>query len=123
MQKRPLGVIIAAVFAIFCGLGEIAVGMTGNYLGILSRSIEPSFSATVVGAFYGLGGLSLLVTRRKWGAALSIVFVAAEILGRVYLVMVGIAPSSGIDLIKIVVGGALALALIIYVGWRSFFQP
>lgn len=123
MQRRPVGVMIVAVFAIFCGLGEIVVGVTGNYLGILSSSIEPSLSAAVVGAFYSLGGLSLLVTRQKWGAALSIGLIAAEILGRVYLVMVGIAPSSGIDLIKIIIGGAIALALIVYIGWRSLFQP
>jgi len=41
---------------------------------------------------------------RKWGAALGIAFVAAEILGRGYLVAAGIAPASGIDAIKIVIG-------------------
>lgn len=81
----------------------------------LSRSMRPSFSTAVVGAFYSLGGLSLL-TMKRWGAVLGIVFLSAEILGRVYLVMAGIAPSQGEDVVKIVIGGGIALALILYVG-------
>ena len=49
---------------------------------------------------------------RKLGAALGIVFIACEVRGRLYLVMIGIAPSTGGDALKIVViGGLLALAL------------
>jgi hypothetical protein len=54
----------------------------------------------VIGAFYSLGGLCLL-TMKKWGAALGILFIGAEILGRVYLVMAGIAPSTGPDAMRI----------------------
>ncbi len=45
-----------------------------------------------------------------------------EVFGPVYLVMTGIAPSNGPDAGKIVVGGAIALALVIYIGlkWKSF---
>jgi uncharacterized membrane protein YccC len=59
---------------------------------------------------------------KKWGAALGIIFIGAEILGRVYLVMAGIAPSNGTDAIKIVIGGAIALALILYIWsqWSRF---
>lgn len=94
-RNRPIGIAIVAVFAIIAGLGEIVVGFTGNYLGILSKSIPPAFSTVIVGAVYSLGGLSLLITRKKGGAVLSIIFIGAEILGRVYLVMTGIAPSNG----------------------------
>ncbi len=34
--------------------------------------------------------------------------------GRIYLVATGVAPSSGADAIKIVIGGAIALAIILY---------
>ena len=75
----------------------------------------------VVGAFYSLGALCLL-TMKKWGAALGIFFIGAEILGRVYLVMAGIAPSTGPNAIKIVIGGTIALALILYIWsqWSRF---
>jgi hypothetical protein len=97
------------------------VGFTGNYLGILSKDIRPSLSTAVIGAFYSLGGLSLL-TMRKWGAVLGILFISAEILGRVYLVMAGIAPSSGGDALKVVIGGAIALAVILHIcsQWKKF---
>jgi len=43
------------------------------------------------------------------------------VLGRIYLVATGIAPSSGPDAMKIAMGGAIALALIAYVlsQWRA----
>src|SRR5260370_39836268 len=74
----------------------------------------PCLSTAVIGAFYSLGGLSLL-TMRKWGAVLGILFISVEILGRVYLVMAGIAPSSGGDALKVVIGGAIALVVILYI--------
>jgi hypothetical protein len=58
------------------------------------------------------------LTRKKWGAVLGILFISAEILGRVYLVV----PSKGEDAVKIVIGGAIALAVILYVWsqWKAF---
>jgi hypothetical protein len=120
MKGRPPGIIIVALYAIVTGVGEIVVGVTGNFLGILSNNMKPSFSVAVVGAFYCLGGVASRITRQKWGAALSIAFIGAEILGRVYLVTAGIAPASGADLVKIFVGGAIACALMLYIWRRSF---
>jgi hypothetical protein len=120
-RTQHLGITAVSIFAIIAGLGEVVVGFTGNYLGILSQDIRPSISTAVVGAFYSLGGLSLL-TRKKWGAVLGILFISAEILGRVYLVVADIAPSKGEDAVKIVIGGAIALAVILYVWsqWKAF---
>lgn len=114
-------IIFVAVFAVLCGLDEIVVGRTGNFLGILTRSILPSPATAIVGLFYTLGGLFLL-TMRKWGAALAMMFICAEVLGRAYLVWVGIAPSGGADLAKVAVGGAIALALVGYIAtqWNHF---
>jgi len=68
----------------------------------------------LVGACYGLGG-AFILTSKKWGAALGMALIGAEILGRIYLVTTGVAPNSGPDAIKIAVGAAIALALIGYV--------
>ena len=116
-RTQHVGITAVSIFAIIAGLGEVVVGFTGNYLGILSQDVRPSISTAVVGAFYSLGGLSLL-TRKKWGAVLGILFISAEILGRVYLVV----PSKGEDAVKIVIGGAIALAVILYVWsqWKAF---
>ena len=113
-RTRHVGITAVSIFAIIAGLGEIVVGFRGNYLAILSKDIRPSLSTALVGAFYSLGGLCLLTTK-KWGAVLGILFISAELLGRIYLVVAGIAPSKGEDALKIVVGGAIALAVILYV--------
>jgi hypothetical protein len=89
-RTRPIGITAVSIFAIISGLGEVVVGFKGNYLGILSKDIRPSIATAVIGVFYSLGGLSL------------------EILGRIYLVMSGIAPSKGGDAVKIVIGGAIS---------------
>jgi hypothetical protein len=120
-QGRGWGIVAAGVFAIVAGLGEIIVGVEGNYLGILSKPLEPSAVTALVGACYCLGGVFIL-TLRKWGVALGMALIAAEILGRIYLVAAGVAPNTGPDAIKIAVGAAIALALIGYVAsqWRRF---
>jgi hypothetical protein len=41
------------------------------------------------------------------GAALGIFFIACEVLGRLYRVMIGIAPSTGCDTLKIAIGGLI----------------
>jgi hypothetical protein len=61
--------VAAGVFAIVAGLGEIIVGVEGNYIGILSKPLEPSAVTALVGACYCLGGVFIL-TLRKWGVAL-----------------------------------------------------
>ena len=92
----PSGIALVGAFATIAGIGEIVVGSTGNYSGILAHSIPPATSTIIIGAFYSLGGLSIF-TMRKLGAALGIFFIACEVLGRLYLVMIGIAPSTGGD--------------------------
>ena len=66
-----VGIALVGAFATVAGIGEIVVGLTGNYLGILAHSIPPATSTIIIGAFYSLGGLSIL-TMRKSGAALGI---------------------------------------------------
>jgi hypothetical protein len=120
-RPRHLGITLVSIFAIVSGINEIVVGITGNFLGILSKDLPPSFATALVGAFYSLAGLSLQ-TMKKWGAVLGIVFLSAEILGRIYLVVARVAPSKGGDAVKILVGGLIALALIVYVAfqWKKF---
>jgi len=116
--RRPLGIVIVGIFALVAGLGEVVVGFTGNYLGILAHNITPSFATGVVGLFYSLGGFFLLITRKKWGAILAVACIGAEIFGRMYLVATGVAPGHGADAIKIVIGGLIAFALILYILWK-----
>ena len=119
-SRRPKGVLIVAVTVIVFGLGEVWVGWSGNYLGILSTRMPTSAVTAIVGMFYILGGVALLITPRTWGTVLSLIFIGAEVLGRIYLVIVGVAPRRGADLTKIVVGGVIAVGFMLYIGLRSF---
>jgi hypothetical protein len=89
--KGRLGILVVGLLAAIAGIGEIVVGFTGNYLGILSHAIAPSMATAIIGALYSLGGLFIL-TMRKWGAAIGVICIGAEVLGRIYLVATGIAP-------------------------------
>ncbi len=80
----------------------------------LKTWFEERLKTIILGSFYCLGGLSFL-TMRKWGAALGMIFVAAELLGRVHLVATGISAASGDDAIKIIISGVIALAITVYV--------
>lgn len=73
------------------------------------------------GLLYMAGGLVTL-TLRKWGAALGIVCIGGEILGRVYLVASGLFPLNATNASSIVAGTVIALAFALYIGlrWRRF---
>ncbi len=120
VPRRPRGVLVVAVIVIVFGLGEVWVGWSGNYLGILSTRMPTSAATAIVGLLYILGGVALLITRRTSGTVLSLIFIGAEVLGRVYLVHVGVAPQRGADLCKIVLGGIFAVGFMLYISLRSF---
>jgi hypothetical protein len=120
-QPRRTGIAIAAGYCIFAGLSEVWVGITGNWMGLLSKPLKPSFWTALVGSFYVFAGVSLLPQRRT-GAILGIIFILLEVLGRVHLVRIGTYPSRGSDFVKSVVGGTIALLLVAYLisQWRKF---
>ncbi|NLF52312.1 MAG: hypothetical protein GX577_14380 [Leptolinea sp.] len=107
------GVILVAIYCIIAGLAEIWVGITGNWMGILSTPLKPSFWTALIGIFYLLAGISL-IPQNKPGAVLGIVFIGLEILARINLVLIGVYPSQGVDLFKSIIGAIIALALIFY---------
>jgi hypothetical protein len=108
---------------ILFGVAEVMTSFTGNFLGVFSTS--PSSASTYVGAAAGscyvAGGLFTL-TMKKWGAALGIVFIGAEIAGRVYLVMSGLYPFNGADAGGIIAGTAIAVVFAVYIAlrWNKF---
>ena len=111
------GILAVGVFAIVAGCRRGHRRACWKFSRHLESQHAPSFTTALVGAFYSLGGASIL-TLQKWGAALGIVFIGAEIAGRIYLVGTGLAPSSGADLVKIIIGGATTFAVVAYVAFR-----
>jgi len=120
-KPRRTGITIAAGYCIFAGLSEIWAGITGNWMGLLSEPLKPSFRTALVGSAYVAAGISLL-SKRRTGALLGVVFVLLEVLGRVHLVRTGRYPSGGPDFVKSLIGGAIAILVVVYVTaqWRRF---
>lgn len=120
---RPSGIIIAGVLMIVFGIAEVATGFTGHFLGGISvtTSTEYTIAAAAAGSCYSLAGVFIL-TMRKWGAGLGIIFLCAELLGRVYLVSTGLYPFSGTDESAVIAGSIIAVLFALYIGlrWNKF---
>ena len=120
---RPKGIVVAGLLMVIFGIAEVATGFTGRFFGGISvtTSTEYTVAAAASGACYSLAGLSVL-TMRKLGAGLSILFICAELLGRIYLVSAGLYPLSGIDESSFIAGSIIALIFILFIGlrWKSF---
>jgi hypothetical protein len=118
-QRRPWGILIVACLLILFGAAEVVTGFTHNFFGITtsSRTIFTSSSAAI-GACSVVGGL-LILTMKKWAAALAIVLLAADIGGRVALVATGLYPTnSARNTFSIIAGTVIAALFAVYIGWR-----
>ena len=122
-QGRPRGIIIVAFLMILFGLAEMVTGFTHNFFGITtSRVTIFTYSAAAIGAFYVVAGL-LILTMQKWAAALAIVLLGADIIGRIGLVVVGLYPTDSLEnTLAIIAGTVVAFIFAIYIGrkWKSF---
>jgi hypothetical protein len=120
----PPGITIIALLMIVFGFAEIATGLTHNFLGIISTSDAKiaSYAAAAIGAFYAVGGM-LVLTRKKWAAALAVALLIADVLGRIALVATGLFPiSSPIQITSVSTGTVIAIAFAFYISikWTVF---
>jgi hypothetical protein len=46
-----VGIVLVGALATIAGIGEMIVGLTGNYLSILAHSIPPATSTIIIGAW------------------------------------------------------------------------
>lgn len=120
---RPRGIVVVALLMILFGLAEVVTGFTHNFFGITTSHVTLfSYSAAAIGAFYVVAGV-LILTMKQWAAALAIVLLGADIVGRVALVVTGLYPLSSLEqVVGIVIGTAVAVIFAIYIGakWRLF---
>ena len=123
-QGRPRGIIIVAFLMILFGLAEVVTGFTHNFFGITtSRVTIFTYSSVAIGAFYVVAGL-LILTMQKWAAALAIMLLGADIIGRVALVVVGLYPTDSLEnTLGIIAGTVIAVIFATYIGWEwKFFR-
>ena len=118
-QGRPWGIIIVAFLMILFGLAEVVTGFTHNFFGITTSGVTIfTYLAAAIGAFYVGAGL-LILTMRKWAAALAIVLLGADIIGRVALVVVGLYPTGCLEnTLSMIAGTSIAVIFAFYIGWK-----
>jgi hypothetical protein len=123
-MKRPKGILISAILMILFGLAEVATGITGNFLNVISATATSTYTliSSLIGVFYCFAGL-LILTMRRWAAVFAIILLGGDIFGRVAMVETGLYPFNGISAASIVAGTALAGIFAIYIWARiSLFQ-
>lgn len=120
---RPRGITIIALLMIIFGLAEVITGFTHKFFGIsTSQAIIFTYSAVAIGFFYVGAGL-LVITMKKWAAALAIMLLITDIIGRIALVGTGLYPLNSLEqVIGIILGTAIAAIFAIYIGfkWKLF---
>ena len=123
IQNRHRGLIVIAVLMILFGAAEVVTGFTHRFFGIYTSAARTgTYTAAAIGALYSLSGL-LVLTMKKWAAALAIVFLIVDIAGRVAMVVSGFYPTdTSRQTFAIVVGTAIVAIFAIYIGskWKSF---
>ena len=122
-QSRHRGITIVASLMILCGLAEVVTSFTHNFFGLTtSRTANSTYAGAMIGSCYFIGGL-LLLSGRKWAAALAIVLLIADVLGRMFMVLTGLYPvNSALQIVGMVVGTSLAAFFAVYTGlkWNTF---
>src|SRR6516165_10294828 len=123
-ESRPWGIAVVATLMILFGVAEVFTGLfLGHRIGV-STANSPVFAyeGPAIGALYVIGGC-LLLTGKKWAAGLAEVCLAADVVGRVHLVLTGVYPFEGLAAVAVVIGTAIAIRFGIYIGWKwRFFK-
>jgi peptidoglycan/LPS O-acetylase OafA/YrhL len=122
-RNRPRGVTVVALLMILFGLAEVVTGFTHQFFGVTTANGTISaYAGASIGVLYAAAGL-LVLTMMKWAAALAIVCLAADVVGRVAMVLTGLYPlDSPGQTFAIVTGTAIVVAFAIYIlsKWRAF---
>jgi hypothetical protein len=120
---RPRGISVVALLMIVFGLAEVVTGFTHSFFGISTSTASIlTYAAAVIGGLYLASGL-LILTMRKWAAALAIVLLIADVAGRIALAGTGLyALTSFRQTFAIVAGTAIAIVFAIYIAakWKLY---
>jgi hypothetical protein len=114
--SRPRGVIVVAFLMILFGLAQVVTGFTHQFFGVATANDTTSaYADASIGALYAAAGLLVLIMR-KWAATLAIVCLAADVVGRVAMVLTGLYPvDSPAQIFAIVTGTGIVVAFAIYI--------
>lgn len=114
--KRALGITIVAVLMIVFGLAEVATGLTGNFLGIVSTSTATAatYIGVAIGISYVVSG-TLVLTMRRRALTVALALLGIDVIGRIALVLTGFYPTNSFkNTFSIIAGTAIVVIFAIY---------
>ena len=122
-RSNPRGVTVVAFLMILFGLAEVVTGFTHQFFGVTTANGTISvYAGASIGVLYAAAGLLVLIMS-KWAATLAILCLAADVVGRVAMVLTGLYPvDSRAQTFAIVTGTAIVIAFAVYIlsKWRAF---
>jgi hypothetical protein len=122
-QRRHGALKIVALLMILFGSAEVVTGFSHKFFGVyIVRTAVATYAGVTVGGLYATAGL-LILTMKRTAAALSLVFLALAIGGRIGMAMTGLYPTGTIKQVAaIAVGTAIAVGFAVYIRlqWSVF---
>jgi hypothetical protein len=122
-QNRPRGIVVVALLMITFGIAEVKTGLTHNFFSISTAKVTTSaYAGAAIGILYAMAGLLILSMKRR-AAALAIVFLIADIIGRIAMVVTGLYPVDSFkQILAIILGTSIVAVFAVYVRlkWSSF---
>jgi hypothetical protein len=122
-HSRPRGIVIVALLMIAFGLVEVKTGLTHSFFSISTAKVTTSaYAGTAIGILYAMAGLVIL-SMKRWAAALAILLLIADIMGRIAMVVTGLYPVDSFkQILAIVLGTSIVAIFAVYIRlkWSSF---
>ena len=122
-RNRPRGIVVAALLMITFGLAEVTTGFTHNFFGLSTAQVTTSaYAGAAIGVLYAMAGLLVLSLKRR-AAALAIVLLIADIIGRIAMVATGLYPVDSFkQTLAMITGTSIVAGFAAYIRlkWSSF---
>jgi hypothetical protein len=122
-HSRPPGIVIVALLMVAFGLAEVYTGLTHSFFNLSTAKVATSaYAGAAIGILYATAGL-LILSMKRWAAALAIFLLIVDIVGRIAMVVMGLYPVDSLKQVLAMILGTLIVALFavyIKIKWSCF---
>lgn len=122
-HSRPRGIFIVSLLMIVFGLAEVYTGLAHRFFNLSTAKVETSaYAGSAIGFLYTAAGL-LILSMKRWAAALAILLLIVDIIGRIAMVVMGLYPIDSLkQILAMILGTSIVALFAIYIKmkWRSF---
>jgi cytochrome bd-type quinol oxidase subunit 2 len=122
-QSRLRGSIIVALLMIVFGLAELTTSFTHRFFGLsTAQVVTATYLGAAIGTLYPAAGFLVLSMKRR-AAAVAVVFLVADIVGRIGMAVTSLYPvDSDKQIAAIILGTSIVAIFAVYIGskWSTF---